>query len=70
MKDQIKGAAEELKGKVTGDKTDEAKGKARRTMGDLKSKARDVHADVKEEIERAKQHRHDAPPPPASSPGR
>jgi uncharacterized protein YjbJ (UPF0337 family) len=54
MKDQIKGKAEELKGKVTGDRVEEAKGKARQQWGDAKAKARDVRDDVKEGMERHK----------------
>ncbi|PZR85728.1 MAG: CsbD family protein [Candidatus Nephthysia bennettiae] len=38
MKDKIQGKAEELKGKVTGDKSEELKGKARQTEGGAKEK--------------------------------
>src|SRR6185295_15347282 len=48
MKDQIQGKAEELKGKVTGDKAEEAKGKVR-----------DLRDDIKEEAERRRRE-HDA----------
>jgi uncharacterized protein YjbJ (UPF0337 family) len=54
MKDQIKGKAEELKGKVTGDRGEEAKGKVRQQWGDVKAKARDVRDDIKEGVERHK----------------
>jgi len=49
MKDQVKGKAEELKGKATGDRAEEAKGKARQEWGDAKAKARDTREDVREE---------------------
>ena len=52
MKDQIKGKAEELKGKATGDRKEEAKGKAHQEIGDAKAKARDVRDDVREEWNR------------------
>jgi uncharacterized protein YjbJ (UPF0337 family) len=49
MKDQVRGKAEEIKGKVTGNKTEENKGKARQTVGNVKRAARDLQADVREE---------------------
>lgn len=49
MKDQIEGKGEELKGKLTGDRSEEAEGKARQKMGDAKAKARDAKEDVREE---------------------
>lgn len=52
MKDQIRGKAEELKGKLTGDKSLELKGKARQTAGNVKGAVRDIKADVKEEVEK------------------
>ena len=45
MKDQIRGKAEELTGKATGDKSEELKGKARQAVGNLKRTARDVRGD-------------------------
>ena len=55
MKDQIRGKAEELKGKATGDKGEEMKGKARQAVGNLKRTARDVRDDVKNEADRARE---------------
>lgn len=52
MKDQVRGKAEEMKGKLTGDKSEELKGKARQTAGRAKSAVRDIKADVKEEVDR------------------
>jgi uncharacterized protein YjbJ (UPF0337 family) len=46
MKDQIRGKAEEVKGKLTGDKGLELKGKARQGAGDVKAMARDIREDV------------------------
>ena len=56
MKDQVRGKAEEIKGKVTGDRSEELKGKARQTAGNAKSKVRDIQADVKEEIHKHSDH--------------
>jgi len=52
MKDQIRGKIEELKGKLTGDKGEEMKGKLRQTVGNAKSTARDVREDMREEADR------------------
>ena len=52
MKDQVRGKAEEMKGKVTGDKSEELKGKARQSVGNAKTKVRDFQADVKEEVDK------------------
>jgi uncharacterized protein YjbJ (UPF0337 family) len=52
MKDQVRGKAEEMKGKLTGDRSEELKGKARQTAGKAKSAVRDIKADVKEEVDR------------------
>jgi uncharacterized protein YjbJ (UPF0337 family) len=52
MKDQIRGKAEELTGKATGDKSEELKGKARQAVGNLKRTARDVRGDVQDEADR------------------
>jgi uncharacterized protein YjbJ (UPF0337 family) len=54
MKDQIRGKAEELKGKATGDRSEEMKGKARQAVGNLKRVARDVRGDMREEADRTK----------------
>ena len=42
MKDKIQGKAEELKGRVTGDRATELKGKARQAVGEAKRVARDL----------------------------
>ena len=52
MKDQVRGKAEEIKGKVTGDKVEELKGKARQTAGNAKRAVRDIQADVREEVDK------------------
>jgi uncharacterized protein YjbJ (UPF0337 family) len=54
MKDQIQGKAEELAGKVQGDKRQEMKGIARQAVGNLKRTARDVRGDIKDESDRTK----------------
>ena len=46
MKDKLQGKVEELKGRLTGDKSEETKGEARQHYGDVKDKARDVRDDV------------------------
>lgn len=46
MKDQVRGKAEELKGKLTGDRGEEMKGKARQVVGNVKRDARDLKGDV------------------------
>ncbi len=48
MKDQVRGKAEEIKGKLTGDSKVELKGKARQKLGAAKSAVRDIKADVRE----------------------
>jgi uncharacterized protein YjbJ (UPF0337 family) len=50
LKDQIRGKAEEIKGKLTGDRGLVLKGKARQSAGDVKSMARDIRADVGREV--------------------
>lgn len=45
MKDKVQGKAEELKGKVTGDRGTELKGKARQAVGEAKRLARDLNID-------------------------
>jgi uncharacterized protein YjbJ (UPF0337 family) len=58
MEDQIRGKAEELEGKVTGDRSEELKGKARQAVGDLKRTARDVRGDISDEADRTKREQH------------
>ncbi|HEY2597657.1 MAG TPA: CsbD family protein [Candidatus Dormibacteraeota bacterium] len=58
MKDQARGKAEEIKGKITGDKAEELRGKARQTAGNAKSQVRDIQADVKEEVDKHRDHNH------------
>ena len=58
MKDKVTGKAEELKGKVTGDKGEELKGKARQTVGGVKQTGKELaydaeHPDRVEPEERA-----------------
>ena len=48
MKDQVRGKAEEMKGKATGNRAEELKGKARQTVGNAKRANRDVKGDVRE----------------------
>jgi uncharacterized protein YjbJ (UPF0337 family) len=48
MRDQVKGKIEEMHGKITGDKTEEVKGKARQKVGDLKARVRDAREDVRQ----------------------
>lgn len=52
MKDQVRGKVEELKGKATGNRGEEVKGKVRQAVGNAKRGARDVRDDVREEAER------------------
>ena len=52
MKDQVRGKAEEIKGKVTGNKGEELKGKARQTAGNAKRAFRDIKEDVIEEVDK------------------
>lgn len=46
MKERVQGKAEEIKGKVTGDKRLEAKGKARQKVGEVKEAAKSIAYDV------------------------
>jgi len=46
MKDKIQGKAEELKGKLTGNKADELKGKARQAGGEAKQAGKEIAYDV------------------------
>jgi uncharacterized protein YjbJ (UPF0337 family) len=52
MKDQVRGKAEEIKGKLTGDRREEIKGKARQKVGNVKRTVRDVKEDVRTEVNR------------------
>jgi uncharacterized protein YjbJ (UPF0337 family) len=52
MKDQVRGKAEEIKGKVTGNRTEETKGKLRQQVGKAKSTVRDLKEDVRNEANR------------------
>src|SRR5579859_2068770 len=54
MKDEIKGKAHEIKGKVTGDKSEEMKGKAEQGVDKLKRTGRDVRDDLRDQAERMK----------------
>jgi len=60
MKDQIRGKAEELKGKATGDRGEELKGRARQAVGNLKRTARDVRGDMQDEADRTRREQHRA----------
>ena len=53
MKDEIKGKADELKGKVTGDESEEWKGKAEQEGDKMRRTARDLRDDVKDEADKA-----------------
>lgn len=46
MKDKITGKAEEIKGKLTGDKGEEVKGKARQTVGGAKQTGKEMAYDA------------------------
>jgi uncharacterized protein YjbJ (UPF0337 family) len=46
MKDQIRGKAEVLKGKVTGNRSEDMKGHARQAVGNIKRDVRDLKGDV------------------------
>jgi uncharacterized protein YjbJ (UPF0337 family) len=46
MKDKVRGKTEEIKGKVTGDKPLELKGKARQKAGQVKETAKAVAYDI------------------------
>jgi uncharacterized protein YjbJ (UPF0337 family) len=52
MKDQVRGKAEEIKGKVTGNRTEETKGKLRQQVGKAKGTLRDVKEDIRNEANR------------------
>lgn len=46
MKDKVSGKVEEVKGRVTGDRSEEMKGKARQAKGDVERKADHAAADL------------------------
>ena len=46
MKDEIKGKAEEVHGKMTGDKSEELKGKAYQAVDKVRRAGRDIRDDV------------------------
>lgn len=46
MKDKLQGKAEELKGKLTGDKAEEMKGKARQGLGSVKQTGKELAYDA------------------------
>ncbi len=50
-KDQVAGKAKEVEGKVTGDKTREAEGKAQGVLGKVKETFSDAKEEVKEKFE-------------------
>jgi uncharacterized protein YjbJ (UPF0337 family) len=54
MRDAIKGKAREIKGKVTGDKSEELKGKAEQAADKVKRTGRDIRDDVSHEADKAK----------------
>ena len=53
-KDQVAGKAKEVEGKVTGDKTREAEGKAQGVLGKVKETFSDLKEEVKEKFEDSK----------------
>ncbi len=57
MKDEIKGKAHEIKGKLTGDKEEEMRGKAEQAGDKLRRTARDIKEDItnKSEDERERE---------------
>lgn len=46
LKDKIKGKAEEIKGKLTGDRAEELKGKGRQAVGEVKRVGKEVVYDA------------------------
>ncbi|HEY8953335.1 MAG TPA: CsbD family protein [Candidatus Dormibacteraeota bacterium] len=46
MKDKVRGKAEELKGKITGDKVLQIKGQARQKVGGVKEAAKSIAYDA------------------------
>ena len=47
MKERVQGRVEEIKGKVTGDKRLEVKGKARQKVGEVKEASKSIAYDLK-----------------------
>jgi uncharacterized protein YjbJ (UPF0337 family) len=47
VKERVQGKAEEIKGKVTGDKRQQAKGKARQKVGEVKEAAKSIAYDLR-----------------------
>lgn len=74
MKDKIQGKAEELKGRATGDRATELKGKARQAVGEAKQMARDLGVDPAgsrgEDRETSEAERSPEPDPRDSGPAR
>jgi uncharacterized protein YjbJ (UPF0337 family) len=54
MKDEIKGKAHEIKGKITGDKSEEMKGKAEQAADKLRRAGRDIRGDIGHEGDKMK----------------
>jgi uncharacterized protein YjbJ (UPF0337 family) len=52
MKDEIKGKAEEAHGKMTGDKSEELKGKAHQAADKIKRASRDIRDDIHHEADK------------------
>lgn len=52
MKDEIKGKAEEVHGKMTGDKGEELRGKAHQAVDKVRRAGRDVSDDVHNEADK------------------
>jgi uncharacterized protein YjbJ (UPF0337 family) len=57
VKDRIRGKFEEAKGKLTGDKSDELKGKGHQTVGSVKQTGKEIaydaeHPDRPDEMDR------------------
>ena len=46
MKDKLQGKLEEAKGKLTGDKSEEVKGKGRQTVGGVKQAGKEIAYDA------------------------
>lgn len=60
MKDQIKGKAEEIKGRVTGDRSEEMRGKAHQAEDKVRRAVRDIKEDVKEGVDNEKEREREA----------
>jgi uncharacterized protein YjbJ (UPF0337 family) len=55
MKDEIKGKVEEIKGRVTGDRSEEMRGKAHQAEDKVRRTVRDIKEDVKEGVDNEKE---------------